>query len=137
MDPGSRSNRPAPNTARFAASDGFLRAALHSITHTVPRTGLRERLVPWTLAVVITAGVVIAGTGFALEAYGVMAGALGIVAILAVFGALRHSWRASARYKRPLAASVGRTSISRLRTLPAANPSEHSEVDGSGHPKPQ
>lgn len=106
---------PAREARMANSSDGFVQGAVHSVTHTVPRGGLRERLVPWTLAVVMTVGIAVAGVGFALEAYWLMASVLAVVAALAVFGATQHSWRASTRYKYPLSAPVA------PGTLPAEN----------------
>lgn len=86
--------------------DGFWRAAVHSVTRTTPRLGLRRRLVPWTLAVVLLVGVGAAGAAFATSTYWLLWTCVGLVLALAVLASATHAWRASTRYKRPLDAPV-------------------------------
>jgi hypothetical protein len=54
-----RNARPARDARVSGTQDGFLQAAAHAITRTVPRRGRREPLVPRTL----TIGIAMIGLG--------------------------------------------------------------------------
>ena len=93
---------------RPADVDGFWLAAVHSVTRTTPRAGLRRRIVPWTVAVVLLIALAAAGTAFATRTYGLMWGCIGVALAVALFAAVTHTWRASTRYKQPLGAPTDR-----------------------------
>lgn len=92
-----------------ARTDGFWLGAVHSVTRAIPRTGLRRRVVPWALAVILLLAIAAAGAAFATGTYGVMWGCAGAVLAVTLFAAATHIWRASTRYKPHLDAPADRT----------------------------
>jgi hypothetical protein len=67
-DDHARSDSTAAREA-WDQEDSFLSGAVHSMTHTVPRSGLQARLVPWTLALVMIAGVALSAIGVVTTTY--------------------------------------------------------------------